>query len=244
MEMSDRKAYRAKVDSVFPPSARSRFEQLDSCFLGVSLVNKNFTPEKLKAVIEWVSRRFRYCAVLVGDSIHRITLETTKSLEPDIALMEALEMGRAFIQDNEHLFYAFQEQTQFTFETCSQIQTSENYIQFYKLLQTCFESNASFRSSVEEFSRKYYRRKSNDRDQALIKYKIVQSCEYFLEEFAVFACLNKRGYSVMVYPGAFSTLIEIVNGEYPGLFDEIKTLTLASLHFKTRSKMPTNVEKY
>ncbi|MDJ1168496.1 tRNA-dependent cyclodipeptide synthase [Roseofilum sp. BLCC_M154] len=180
--LGDRTTYRAKVNGVFPHTARMSFEQLDSCFLGVSLENKNFTPEKLKAMIEWISRRFRYCAVLVGDSIHRITLETTKSLEPEIALIEALAMGNCFIQDNKHLFSVFQEQTQFTFETCSHIQDSEIYIQFYKRLKDYFENHAGFRSSIEGFSRQYYSRKRNDRDEVLIRYNIERSCEYFIAE--------------------------------------------------------------
>ncbi|NET72800.1 MAG: tRNA-dependent cyclodipeptide synthase [Sphaerospermopsis sp. SIO1G2] len=210
------------------------FEQFESCFLGVSLENKNFTPEKLKALAEWISRRFKYCVVLVGDSIHRITLETTKSVQPEISLIEGLKMGSSFIEENENIFHDFPGKTQFTFETCSQIQESEDYKQFYQYLRDFFESDPNFRSSVESFGRKYHSRKTTNLDDILLKERIRRSCEYFLEEFAIFACLQKRGLSVMVYPGTFSTLTEIVNGEYPYLFKEIKELIVVSLHFKTR----------
>ena len=58
---------------------------------------------------------------------------------------------------------------------------------------------------------------------------IAQSSQYFLEEFAVFACLQRRGTKVMVYPGSFSTLAEIANGDHAAAPHELKDLTVVSL---------------
>ncbi len=232
--MLESREYRAKTDYVYPVSARRSFEKLDSCFLGVSLENSNFTPEKLKAMAKWVSLRFSHCLVLVGDSIHRITLETTKSFDPNIALVEALKIGNSFIKEQEYIFRAFEDKTKFTIETCSQIQESKDYLYFYLYLKEFFNTNPKFRSSVEAFSRNYYNRRWNNVNNDLLEDYIQRSCEYFLEEFAIFSCLQRRGFSVMVYPGLFSTLTEIVNGEYPELFEEINELILVSIHFKKR----------
>ncbi|NEQ35428.1 MAG: tRNA-dependent cyclodipeptide synthase [Okeania sp. SIO3I5] len=233
-EIITRTQYRTKIDSVTPLSARNNFEQFDSSFLGVSLENSNFQPAKLKAMVEWISRRFSHCLVLVGDSIHRINIEITRSLAPETALIEALEIGRTFLREQEHIFNGFGEKTQFTFKTCNEIQTWEDYAHFFQCLQMFFESNAKFRASVEGFSRNYQMRQSSNISDALLEYRIRRSCDYFLEEFAIFACLQRRGFSVMVYPGTFSTLAEIVNGDYPELFEEIKQLIVVSLHFKKR----------
>lgn len=234
LELLPKSRYRAKTDSVTPLWARNSFEQFENCFLGVSLENNNFTPEKLQAIVTWISRRFSHCVVLVGDSIHRITLEATQELKTHIALEKALNMGESFILEQEHIFKVFEGQTKFTFETCSQIQASEDYLYFYQLLNTFFQSNAKFRMSVERFSRNYHTKQSNNLNTSLLEYRIHRSCEYFLEEFAIFSCLQKRGFSVMVYPGSFSTLIEIVNGEHPDIFAEIQQLVIVSLHFKKR----------
>ncbi|NEO57361.1 MAG: tRNA-dependent cyclodipeptide synthase [Okeania sp. SIO3B5] len=227
--------YKAKIDSVYPLSARTNFEQFDSCFLGVSLENSSFQPAKVKAMVEWISRRFSHCLVLVGDSIHRINIELTRSLDPETALVEALEIGHAFVQEHKYIFKAFGEQTKFTFNTCSQIQTWEDYAHFHQYLQIYFKSNTKFRSSVEAFSRNYQIRRSSNQSDTLLEQRIRRSCDYFLEEFAIFACLQKRGFSVMVYPGTFSTLTEIVNEDYPDILEEIKQLIIVSLHFKKRS---------
>jgi hypothetical protein len=60
------------------------------------------------------------------------------------------------------------------------------------------------------------------------------SSEYFLEEFAIFACLKRQGLPVMVYPGSFSTLSEIARGEHPGAPEELRDLIVVSLHLKGR----------
>jgi tRNA-dependent cyclodipeptide synthase len=74
--------YRAKIDGVSPASRRDTFEQHEECFLGISLENSNFVRAKLAGIVEWIARRFARCTVLVGDSIHRITLEATRGLAP------------------------------------------------------------------------------------------------------------------------------------------------------------------
>jgi hypothetical protein len=60
------------------------------------------------------------------------------------------------------------------------------------------------------------------------------SSRYFLEEFAIFACLQQQGIPVMVYPGSFSTLSEIARGEHPGAPKELQSLVVVSLHLKGR----------
>ncbi|MEG4280510.1 tRNA-dependent cyclodipeptide synthase [Microcoleus sp. MON1_C1] len=231
--------YRANIDSVTPLSARKTFEKLDSCFLGISLNNSNFEPAKFKAIVEWISRKFSHCILLIGDSMHRITLEITRSLEPEIAVAEALKMGSSFIQENEHIFSTVERQTTFVFETCSQIKTSKDYVYFYSGLQAYFENDTKFRSSIEAFGRKYHTNPLRNLNNDLLEQHIRLSCEYFLEEFAIIACLQKRGFPVrgfpvMLYPGSIGPLLEIANGEHPDICEELKQLVIVALKFKKR----------
>nr|VFK00598.1 MAG: hypothetical protein BECKLFY1418A_GA0070994_11204 [Candidatus Kentron sp. LFY] len=77
----------------------------------------------------------------------------------------------------------------------------------------------------------YYRGRSAHLDP---EQSIRRSVDYFLEEFAVFACLNQQGLPVMVYPGSFSTLSEITSGMHPGAPREIRDLIVVSLRLKGR----------
>jgi tRNA-dependent cyclodipeptide synthase len=227
--------YRAKIDKVSPQAKRATFEkEFEECFVGVSLENGNFTQPKLHAILEWVSRRFPRCTVLVGDSIHRITLETTKLLPPNVATQEALRLGKLFVDEMAPVFDEFRSQTEFTFVTCNEIQTSSEYFDLHARLRALFLRDQAFRSSVERFGRTYHGKHSQDVSEAERARRIDRSSDYFLEEFAIFSCLRRRGIGVMVYPGSFSTLAEIAEGVHVGAVQELRDLVVVSLHMRGR----------
>lgn len=119
--------YRTKTAFVFPENKRNSFEHEDECFLGVSLENKNFNPERFISMIEWVNRRFSKCKILIGDSIHRITLETIYGYQPDEAFSQAIMIGKEFISKAKIQLMNVNYRTEFSFVTCSEIQHTELY---------------------------------------------------------------------------------------------------------------------
>nr|VFK65761.1 MAG: hypothetical protein BECKUNK1418G_GA0071005_106921 [Candidatus Kentron sp. UNK]VFK71559.1 MAG: hypothetical protein BECKUNK1418H_GA0071006_107121 [Candidatus Kentron sp. UNK] len=58
--------------------------------------------------------------------------------------------------------------------------------------------------------------------------------DYFLEEFAVFACLQQQGLPVVIYPGSLGTLAEIAAGAHPGALRELRDFIVVSLRLKRR----------
>lgn len=226
--------YKAEIASVSPMSSRSTFEQHDTCFLGVSLENANFTPAKLRSMVKWISRRFSHCTVLVGDSIHRITLESAGSITPGDAQLRALELGREFIEDMSEIFDEYCDSTDFTYLKCSEVADSQEFSKFHTELRSFFSENESFKSSVESFGRAYHGKHSREVSKAEWEKRIKMSSDYFLEEFAIFACLQQQGIPVMIYPGSFSTLSEIAGGEHPMAPQELRDLIVVSLHLKGR----------
>ncbi|MFI6642545.1 tRNA-dependent cyclodipeptide synthase [Streptomyces sp. NPDC050504] len=229
-----RTRYKAEIASVSPESSRNTFEQHETCFLGVSLENSNFTTPKLTSMVKWISRRFGRCTVLIGDSIHRLTLESTQGLPPASARERALELGRSFVETERNVFEEHGESTDFTILTCSEVQAGERYTEFHGKLRAFFDEDESFRSSVESFGHAYHRKRADGVSEADLEKRIRMSSDYFLEEFAIFACLKEQGLPVMVYPGSFSTLSEIAKGEHPGAPEELRDLAVVSLHLKGR----------
>ncbi|MEU4203886.1 tRNA-dependent cyclodipeptide synthase [Streptomyces sp. NPDC039022] len=229
-----RTRYKAEIGSVSPVSSRNTFEQFETCFLGVSLENSNFTSPKLASMVKWISRRFGRCTVLIGDSIHRLTLESTQKLPPDRARERALELGRRFVEATGEVFDAYRESTDFHLLTCAEVQAGERYAEFHSKLRAFFDEDEAFRSSVESFGRAYHRKRADGISAAALEDRIRMSSDYFLEEFAIFACLKEQGLPVMVYPGSFSTLSEIARGEHPGAPEELRDLVVVSLHLKGR----------
>lgn len=226
--------YRAKIDSVSPASRRDTFEQHEECFLGISLENSNFVRAKLSGIVEWIARRFARCTVLVGDSIHRITLETTRGLAPDAALAEGLRLGREFTDRTRDVFDGFADRTRFSFLTCGEVQTTAAYAAYHDQLVELYRTDERFRASVESFGRKYHAKHSTGMSEAELERRIQRSSDYFLEEFAIFACLRQQGTQVMVYPGSFSTLAEIADGQHPDAPQELRDLVVVSLSLRGR----------
>src|SRR4051812_9639113 len=85
--------YRAKIVSCFPPEGRDILLQARSCFLGISLETRGFTPLKVDAMLQWIAQRAQKCAILVGDSIHRKTLQIRLGVSEMEALDLALDLG-------------------------------------------------------------------------------------------------------------------------------------------------------
>ncbi|NHB93953.1 tRNA-dependent cyclodipeptide synthase [Photorhabdus cinerea] len=226
--------YRAKIAFVSPQSRRNTFESETECFLGVSLENRNFQPNRFHALVKWASRRFSTCKILIGDSIHRITLETMQGFSQEEALSRAIQIGQNFMKENQNILDTFSHATKFEYITCAKTQKTSDYKLFKKIITEYFESSKKFRFSVEEFGKKFHRHKWDTLNEAEKLYRIKQSSEYFLEEFAVFACLVKNGNSVMIYPGAFSSLAEITDGKFPGFLPELEALTVVSINLKRR----------
>ncbi|WP_308295638.1 tRNA-dependent cyclodipeptide synthase, partial [Streptomyces sp. STCH 565 A] len=185
-----RTRYKAEISSVSPDSSRNTFEQYETCFLGVSLENSNFTTAKLTSMVKWISRRFGRCTVLIGDSIHRLTLESTEGLPPDRARKRAMELGRRFVEAEEKVFDEYRESTDFTILTCGDVQTGERYAEFHSKLRAFFDEDEAFRSSVESFGHAYHRKRAEGISEDEWEKRILMSNDYFLEEFAIFACLK------------------------------------------------------
>lgn len=226
--------YKAKVSFVSPLSNRNEFEKHENCFLGVSLENSQFTRSKIMASLEWIGKRFSSCFVLIGDSIHRITLEATKGLNPVEAYDKALFLGHEFLYREKSIFRRFEGSCNFNFIFCSEVQNYPDYSEYYISLKNLFDQDESFQTSVKSFSKNYQRKKKSQLDKEQWEYQIDKSNEYFLEEFAIFACLVKRNVPVMIYPGSFSTLTEIADGQHPKILQELKELTVVSLQLKKR----------
>ncbi|MFJ9703426.1 tRNA-dependent cyclodipeptide synthase [Streptomyces fradiae] len=155
-----RTRYKAEIAFVSPQSARHTFDEISSCFLGVSLENGNFTTAKLDSMVKWISRRFSRCTVLIGDSIHRLTLESMYGLAPDEAHRRAIGLGRQFLAQERPVFEAYRDSTEFTFVTCGDVQGQVECGEVHDQLCKLFADDEAFRGSVESFARAYHAKRS------------------------------------------------------------------------------------
>lgn len=224
--------YHAEIHSVNPFIEKHYLRQYKNCILGISLENKSFITAKLVGMVDWACQHFENCTVVIGDSIHRYTLEI-KGLNEDYAYHKALRLGREILDINHSVFESYAEHCNIKIVLCSQIQQSPHYHHYYSQLENLYLTNPHFSISLQTFADTFVERRA-DLDENYYSESIKKSCIYLLEELAVFACLSDQGGQVFIYPGALNILIEIAEGLYPDAPDALKKLVYIALKIKRR----------
>ena len=227
--------YKTRVAYVVPESSRHIFkEEHKACFIGISLESDSFTPLKFEEMLRYVSRYFQHCVLLVADSVHRIALEIKHGYTPEEALSKALQAGQEYIALTEEIVEKYNQNHVFSYDTFHNVQKGKNYHLQYENLIKYYQSSPEFQDSIWNSSHAYNKKREDwDRTEASERESRIQkSCQYFLEEFAVFACLGEQGNSLLIYPGSFESLAEIIQGKHPNVCAELQNMTFVSTRFK------------
>ncbi|NEQ37460.1 MAG: tRNA-dependent cyclodipeptide synthase [Okeania sp. SIO3I5] len=226
--------YKATLAKVFPHSLRNCLSGHQKCIFAISLGSKNFVyRERLEACIKLISENFQTCLVLVGDSVHRLTIEVRQGIEGDDAWLQAIRTGEKFVNENSFLFEQYSENCQFEFKMASEIEKRSDYNIYYEELQSLYQENRSFQTMVNSFAQKYLNRGEEVVTEQLgeVRQKYLATT-YLLEESALFTCLVKQGWLVFVYPGSIKTFEEISEGLHPEVPEPLKQMIWASLRLK------------
>ncbi|MDO9105560.1 MAG: tRNA-dependent cyclodipeptide synthase [Methylovulum sp.] len=240
--------YKIEVAQVFPQNQRSALQQSGHCMLGYSLQSQSFTPAKLAGMAEWISRHFSECSVLIGDGIHRITLEINGT-PPQYAENRALRMGREIIDGDAIIFNRHQRECQFHVISTAELQKTASYHAYHQALSRLFAEDDKFHASVRLFAQGFVGNSSMrcptsgipavighrfQQDPERLEYCRQLSCLYLLEEVAITAMLIQQGVFVFVYPGTLTIMQELSLGEHPGAPEEFKQLVSVNLRQKRR----------
>jgi tRNA-dependent cyclodipeptide synthase len=204
------------------------------CILGVSLESADFQTTKLITITDWIRNQYADCVVMLGDGLHRITVQ----LESDASESEALEyskwLARDFVYSQLSVFRFRQSRCRFNFVFCSEIQNTGPYRDYYKQLFDLFTDNKEFQNSVTDFSSEFLRRRPQRQEH--LEGNMRMSCRYILEELAVICCLAQEAPCTFVYPGSLSILQEIANGEHPSVPAYLLQVDYVELKLKSRDK--------
>lgn len=243
--------YRGKVRRVAPESARGRLREIRRCFLGVSLENENFEcDQRLRGTLRWIGRHFNECLVLVGDWVHRHTLQIRNpNLDPGAAEEAAIRLGERFMSEKRAVFDEFSRTCQFEYLTMAEVARGASFEQYHAQMTELASQSADYSRALRSFADEFVgRRPGDDTSQVRSAENVERSMAYLLEEGAIFACLERRGWPVMVYPGSIDPFIAIADGEFPEAPQELQRLISVSLKFrrlrqavaKGRTKRATN----
>jgi tRNA-dependent cyclodipeptide synthase len=227
--------YKVSVSQVCPQHMRNSLSNHQKCFLGISLSgNKNCDGARLEACIKWISKRFKTCLVFIGDSLHRHTIEITSGLEGNSARFEALHMGRKFLDRHRTLFDCYSGSCSFELMMASEVEKRPDFELYLEQLQHLYRENKPFETTVRSFVQAYLDRGDKVTEEQADEFSRLEhlSASYLLEESAIFACLVKDGWPVMVYPGSIKPLEDIVEGKHPEVPEPLRQMTWVSLRLK------------
>ena len=229
--------YKASLAKVFPSRLHRSLSEYEKCVFGISLGNKNFArSDRLEASIKWISENFKTCIVLVCDSIYRLTIEVREGLKGNEGWSEAIRTGEKFVNENSFLFEQYSQSCRFEFRFASQIEKRSDFKSYYEELQSLYRKNEPFQSLINSFARTYLNRTEQvEKEQVDELGQKHLATTYLLEESALFTCLAKEGWSVLVYPGSIKTFEEISEGLHPEVPLPLQQTVWVSLRLKQKT---------
>jgi tRNA-dependent cyclodipeptide synthase len=214
---------------VIPTEGRKTFKR---CILGVSLEKANFYAAKLIPMTDWIRRHYEDCDVMLGDSLHRITLQLNSSMHEDEAIARSKWLANDFVYSNLPIFNPAESSCRFNFVFCSEIQKWPEYHAYYDQLRRLFGANEALRKSVEDFASIYLGRTPDRKHSGNA---VDLSSTYLLEELAVICCLAQTSPCAFVYPGSLTILQEIAEGKHPYLPSGLRHIDYVALQLKRRN---------
>jgi tRNA-dependent cyclodipeptide synthase len=202
--------------------------------LGVSLENDSFRTAKLITMTEWISKHYDYCNVMLGDSLHRLTLLMNSTASEDESLEQSKWLARDFVHSQLSTFRLVNTRCQFDFKFASEIQQTACYDHYYGKLCALASDEEGFQDSLAVFSNEFLERNPLRRENR--KKHLEMSRQYLLEELAVICCLAQDYHCTFVYPGSLTILEEIAQGKHPYVPEQLLHLDYVQLQLKNREK--------
>jgi tRNA-dependent cyclodipeptide synthase len=187
--------------------------------MGISLENPLFAGDSLKALLAWAAKKFEQCLVIVGDYLCRFDEQIINGCDEIKARDLAIKRGDLFISHTKDIFSNLPTGKIILTRWKEHLQ-SEEFASAKKILDEMFLSDEEFRKSVAYDALSFIKRqKRNGKNPAVgIEQAIRLSCEYILEEVAVFSMLSERGWDVELYPGPeLRVLSKVAKGQYPNV---------------------------
>jgi len=207
------------IAKILPAITEAELFGRKKCYLGISLENPLFEGETLQAMLAWASEKFEQTLVIVGDYLCRFNERIITGYDLDKAGGPAVALGDSFISRTKGLFDKLPPGKVRLTRWKEHLQHEEFHVA-KKAIDELFKTNEEFRASVEYDALSFVKRqKKRNRNFAVgMEEAIGLSCEYILEEVAVFNLLSQHGFSVELYPGPeLRVLAEVAKGLYPGV---------------------------
>lgn len=194
------------------------------CYIGISIDNPVFYGRSLQALLLWGITNFDQSLVVTGDYLRRYNEQIFNGLGVDEAIKAAQDAGDSFILQTSKVFEQLPcEKISVTrWKPC--LETDE-YKKSKAILDELFNSDPNFKTAVVKDAFSFAKRQTKQKQPLAVSMEeaIELSCQYLLEEIAVFSSLSEQGWNVELYPGPeLRVLVEIAKGKYSHIPEGLK----------------------
>jgi tRNA-dependent cyclodipeptide synthase len=206
--------------------------------LAISINSPATMGNKISAIFDFLNKRgLTEINLMIADSLYKYTAmikhQCNEQEGRKIALEHSEHLKQFYIKhmsDDERPY-------RLNFYPSSVIEKDENFPVLYENLWNLFETHAEFRQSVLSFSQYYFARALNTCFESADSHDFSNyAYQYLIEELAIFAILNQRGFNVLIYPGVIQTIYDIITMDHPYLANLFRNYMFVSLRIKRKKR--------
>ena len=215
---------RVRIVKTTPKATAEQLFSYKRCYMGISLDNPDFYGKSLEALLLWVTANYEQCLVVIGDYLRRYNEQLFSGKSGEAEEKASLEAGEIFLKKTGEILRKYTEPKVKIIKWKDCIAT-EQYKNAKELLDKLYQSDESFRSSIQKdaflFINRQKRKKQNP--QVTMEEAIEISSRYLLEEVAAFSSFAELGWNIEVYPGPeLGVLVDIAKGNFGKIPDGLK----------------------
>ncbi len=213
-----------RIVTITPEISEQKVFSYRRCYMGISLDNPVFEGNSLRALLHWAAERFEHCLVVTGDYLRRHNELILNGLDDERAAAAATASGDEFIEKTRDIFAATDSDRIEMIRWRDCLAFAE-YQRSRATLDELFAANEEFREAVGRDAVGFVeRQRDRNRSLAVDENRAIEiSCEYLLEEIAVFSALSERGWHVELYPGPeLHVLVDVAAGRFGDITQGLK----------------------
>ena len=229
MEKLITSSYKMKISRVTPRGGTDAMYN-QNVISGISIDNDVFWGQRLLSVIDWISKRFPNCLIVIGDDLHRYNEMIFSGLQEKEALIEGRKLGDKMLKRVESIVEA-KKMNNIKVTRWDGLSQLEEAKYTTNKIKSIFKTDESFRNEILISCESFLKRKSSRIPLKTTLEKATHlSAQYILEELAVFEYLITQGYTVQVYPGSNLPILKsIALGRYAEHQFELEKTILVDL---------------
>lgn len=199
------------------------------CTFVVSVGSHGPDLDALCAGWDWTKDRFETCAMLVGDSLQRLTIEATEAAPPDLASAEAKRRATDLIAQLEAA------RPHATIIRTSEVIKDAAFGRWAGRFEEALARLPAFRRMIGHDARAFCERQQRQgRLASSFEKAFSLAVRYLVEEVAIYAVLAEQGWLAETYLGnELNSLAGFMRGEFPGVAPALERRTHVSLRISS-----------